>query len=182
MVIGPAQYEREVQKRLVVEPSEEAQKQLLVNYEKCEIDFLRKYSRSDLLAARALIAQNPGVDEDILTDLSRDSSWELRGVVAASKYTPRRLLLELLLDEDSHVRYCLASNGNLTHDEIRLLFLSYKQSDPPLGAFARNPNLPDDLRELIRKSDDESAKEWLRITEERSSGDNVGEIPEPKSL
>ena len=158
-VNSPPFYEKQVSERLVVAKSEEAQKQHLVRREKCTIEFLRKYAHSELIAARILVADNPGADEQIRNELSKDRSDEVRASVASSQYTPRWLLLELLLDKSSHVRYCLATNGHLTQDEIRALFFSYE--DPPLMAFALNLNLPEEIREHILKSDDEVAKMTL---------------------
>jgi hypothetical protein len=160
LIPGPAHRSEEVQKCLIVEESEKPQKELLVNFDKCETDFLRKYSRTKSASVRILVSQNPGVDEQILDELSKDADEDVRGGVAISQYTPHRLLVELLRDRSEHVRFCLARNGKLTHDEIRELLFSFER--PPLLEFAENPNLPDDIRKYILSSTDMSAKDSLR--------------------
>lgn len=165
LVNSPPFWEKQVRERLRVEAFEEAQKQLLVENEECEIGFLRKYASSELVAARVLIASNPGVDDELSRALSKDQNLYVRGAVAASGHTPRYVLLELLSDKDTRVRSYLASNGNLTQHEI--LALHWWFEDPPLTAFAMNPNLPDEIRERILRSDNQNAKRWLEITDER---------------
>jgi hypothetical protein len=70
---GPPFHEKQVRERHHVEPTEEAQKQLLVENEECEIAFLRKYASSDLVAARVLVAGNAGADDELRRVLSRSA-------------------------------------------------------------------------------------------------------------
>jgi hypothetical protein len=161
----PPLYEKEVSERLQVEASEQGQKDRLVEHEPCDLAFLEKYAASDIVAVRVLITGNPGANDALIDTLSTDDNSFVRAAVASSQRTPRRVLERLLGERNIFVRSGLASNGNLTADEIRSLYASFE--DPPLVRFAMNPNLPPEIREEIVKSDDGLAKEWLKITESR---------------
>jgi hypothetical protein len=189
---SPPLYGTWVQENLVVDESESGQKRLLVLEEKCEIAFLRKYAQSTHVPVRVLVASNPGADAQLLEMLSRDESDRVRGALAQSPYTPRSLLLELLLDCSPIVRTAISMNGNLTEEEIRALWRREKSdnSDYPhrvpiiAGIFAMNPSLPADLRREFELMDDEFVNRDLRLTDERRARAEVRESgvdPEPEA-
>jgi hypothetical protein len=185
----PPLYELWVEENLVVDESETGQKRLLVTREECDIAFLRKYSQSRHVPVRVMVALNPGADAQLFEMLSRDDSDRVRGALAQSPYTPRSVLLELLLDCSDIVRANIVMNGNLTGEEIRALWERAKPDRPHPDRiasvlFAMNPRLPADVRRELELMDDEAVNRRLKLTDERRAGTAVresGADPEPEA-
>lgn len=93
----------------------------------------------------AFYSENP---ED-LTKLARHSKLTIRELVASNPYTPTKVLDELSMDVDYHVRSTVAKNPNTSVETLVKLSETETRSIQVLFSLARNKNTPAPILEKI---------------------------------
>jgi len=122
-----------------------------------------KYSRSDDVNVRHLIARNPHIPNDLLSELVKDKNFFVREGVALNTSISREMV-DALKKDHLCVVSALVSNPSVPEDVILEIYKSRKMH---LSCYARNPKCPEIIRDDILKSRDADAMDWLSITKER---------------
>jgi hypothetical protein len=129
----------------------QADKNSLLEYQKCSVTTLRNLSSSPSKEVRALVASNPAAEEGILDQLSSDKDIAVRQYVGGNLNISRKTLKKLASDPEYLVRSSVVRNPNWTADEIRQMYRNNKESHSKIAA---NPSAPPDvLKELTYGSD-----------------------------
>lgn len=125
---------------------------------------IEEFRNSKSPDVRFLVSSNPHLQpQDIDLFLNDPDDYARSGTAYNPNLSPEQI--GRLFRDPSHTVYCsLARNPSVpTNTLLRL----HKERNPGLLWFAMNPNCPDVLKDQIRKSGDNLAKQWLDITEER---------------
>lgn len=113
---------------------------------------------------RFLIASNPHLSPEAIDLFIEDKNDFARSGTAHNPALTRSQM-EKLFHDPSHTVYCGLA-GNPSVPEALLLKL-HAERNPGLLWFALNPKCPPAIKSEIRKSNDELARYWLQMTEDR---------------
>ena len=122
-------------------------------------DILRELGKSRSNNVRKAVAANPKTPDDTLIKLSKDKQELVRGRVAANPKTPVDTLVELGKDEDLYVKECVAQNPKTPVDT--LVELGKDKSSWIRSAVAANPKTPVDTLVELGKDEDLYVKECV---------------------
>jgi len=139
--------------------------QQLIMWQDVGRDNFETFSQHPDENVRYMVAANPYTPPDILDRLAHDKSDIVFQGIASNRNLPEKTLNEQLKNK-SRLQY-LVSNRQLSPQ--MLLKIYYEHRDIPLSCFAMNPNCPEEIREIIRKSGDYAAKACLEALEKRDS-------------
>lgn len=117
---------------------------------------LRMLSKDDSPIVRQYVGSNRSANADILTSLSKDDSLEVRGTVAKNPTTPENVLAEFI-DDIEHVQELLVTNTNLS-EGVMLKIANEMKNPRSLEVFAKRSDLPENIKEILRKSEFESVR------------------------
>lgn len=118
---------------------------------------------------RYMVAANRNTPPDILDRLAHDKSDIVFQGIAWNQNLPEKTLNEQLKNE-SRLKY-LVSNPKLSSQMLLKIYNEHK--DISLTCFAMNPNCPEEIREIIRKSGDYTDKRYLEKLERRDSAKKI---------
>ena len=127
-------------------------------------ELVRDFSKSRSPDVRFLVSGNPNLTPEQIEWFFKDSNDYARRGVASNPSLTRNQMERLLQDRSHLVLSGLAANPSVPEE---LLLKLRNDRGIELLWFARNPKLPPVLRNEILQSNNEDAKYWLKVTEER---------------
>ncbi len=162
--IGPAHPEKDGKVFLESHGYAQSVIEVVVNRGVLDRQQLLEFSKCKSADVRFLVASNPHLRAENIDLFLTDPNDYARSGAAYNPNLSSQQMIRLFFDP-SHTVYCgLAKNPFVPAD---LLLRLHKERNPGLAWFAMNPKCPDTLKAEIRKSNDDDAKRWLDITEER---------------
>ncbi len=122
------------------------------------------FSKSRSPDVRFLVGSNPTLKpEEIELFIDDSNDYARSGTARNTSLTPAQM--EKLFHDDSHTVYAtLAGNSAVP---TSMLMRLHKERNPGLLWFAMNPNCPPEIVDEINKSNDDLAKHWLQIMQQR---------------
>jgi hypothetical protein len=168
---GPAHPERDGKAFLEKHGYAPAVIEAVVHRGVLEREQILEFSRSTSADVRFLVAGNPNLQtQDIDLFLNDSNDFARSGTAYNPNLSPEQT--DRLFSDRSHTVYCsLARNPSVPTDTLLRL---HRERNPGLLWFAMNPNCPDTLKDEIRKSRDDLAKQWLEITERQERSGKGG--------
>ncbi len=128
-------------------------------------DEFKKYYKCDDVNVRHLIASNTHIPSDLLSELVKDKNGFVRNGAAYNTSITKDMIDVLKNDSTYSVRASLVTNPFVPEDVILMIYETNKKH--LMSPCARNPNCPQAIKDDILKSNDESAKHWLKTGEEK---------------
>jgi len=138
----------------------------IANRKEMSRDEFEKYSRSDDVNVRHLIASNTHIPSDLLSVLVKDKHFFVREGAAYNTSINKDMIDMLKNDTNLSVLSLLVTNPSVPEDDIIRIYNTNKKYY--LSWCAMNAKCPGTIHDDILKSDDEMARSWLRITEDRA--------------
>ena len=139
--------------------------QALVNMDKIESRYARDLSCESSNHVRFLIAGNKYIDKGILDKLISDKSDYVRSGAAQNVSINFEQSAKLMNDPAFSVISDLVINPSLTQKQLLDVYYSHNEyyRDLLLPTYARNENCPEKIKDIIRRSNNQSAIESLQI-------------------
>jgi len=165
---GPPRPMYYAQERLSAEHVNQDVIQQLMTWQDVGRDNFETFSQHPDENVRYLVAANRNTPPDILDRLAHDKSDIVFQGIAWNRNLPEKTLNEQLKNESR--LYYLVINPKLSSQMLLTIYNEHK--DIPLVRFAMNPNCPEEIKEIIRKSGSYAARRYLEKLEKSDSVKN----------
>lgn len=142
----------------------------ITNRKEMSRDEFEKYSRSDDVNVRHLIASNTHIPSDLLGKLVKDKHFFVREGAAYNTSIDKDMIDMLKNDRNLSVLSLFVTNPSVPEDDIIRIYNTNKKYY--LSWCAMNPKCPKAIKVDILNSDNERARKWLRIAEDRATNEN----------
>lgn len=135
--------------------------QNVLNQKKISDDDFARLSKSWSYNVRSMIALNPYLPKNILTELANDDHELVRRGVAINRSIDRKIIDKLLKDPDEYVVKCLARNPRVPENILLEIYQRFKGDEYLDTFFLENPKCPPQIRKELEAMRDRWIKKNL---------------------